>query len=92
MSASSPASYQRIPDIVSADMDGEPVIMSLEANAYFGITGVGAQIWEMLVAPKTLEEIVVHICADYDVTPETCRLDATRLLAQLHEHGLVQTL
>lgn len=92
MPVSTPARYQRVPDIVSADMDGEPVIMSLEANAYFGITGVGAQIWDMLAIPKTLEEIVVHICADYDVTPETCRTDAMQLLAQLQDHGLVQTL
>ena len=92
MSVASDTLYQRAPDVVSADMDGEPVIMSLQENAYFGITGIGGRIWDMLEVPQSLDSIVEHVCAEYDVDPETCRRDVTLLLLDLHARGLVQTL
>ncbi len=83
--------YQRTSEIVSADMDGETVIMSLEANAYFGITGIGGRVWDMLEQPQTIDALVEHICLEFDVSRDICRRDVTLLLLDLEEYGLVQT-
>jgi hypothetical protein len=39
------------PDIVAADMDGETVMMSIEAGEYFGLNDVGTFLWEFMAEP-----------------------------------------
>jgi hypothetical protein len=86
----SETTYHRAPNVVSANMDGEPVIMSLEHNAYFGISGIGAFVWDLLEQAQTLDALATQVCDRYDVDMETCRTDLDRLLQDLHKNGLVQ--
>ena len=39
---------RRNPEIVHSDMDGETVMMSVSEGNYYGLNGVGSQIWELL--------------------------------------------
>lgn len=83
--------YHRVADIVSTDMDGERVMMSLEQGAYFGLGGVGGTIWDFLGEPRSLTEIEAQVMAEYDVDAETCRADVAAFLADLERNGLVRT-
>jgi len=82
-------SFQRAPNVVFADMDGETVIMSIEKNVYFGLSGSGGRIWDMLEAPTRLSAIVETLSREYDVTPETCRADVLAVLDDMQANGLV---
>lgn len=82
--------YLRVAEIVSADMDGERVMMSLEQGAYFGLGGIGGVIWDMLSEPRSVPELEARVMAVYDVDAETCRADVAGFLADLDRNGLVR--
>lgn len=79
----------RNPDLISTDMDGDTVMMSVERGEYFGIGGVGPRVWDLLAKPTTLPAIVQAICAEYEVEPATCATDMEKFLAELLQGGLV---
>ena len=39
---------QRNPEMVSGNMDGEIVMLSLQRGEYFGLDMVGSRIWELI--------------------------------------------
>lgn len=82
--------YHRVADIVSADMDGERVMMSLEQGAYFGLGGIGGTIWDLLSEPRSIADLEAQVMAEYDVDAETCRADVAAFLADLERNGLVR--
>lgn len=79
----------RDPDLVSADMDGDLVMMSVDNGAYYGISGVGPRIWELLEQTTTIKEIVKVITAEFEVDEERAQTDALAFAEQLVEMGLV---
>ena len=80
----------RNPDLVSADMDGETVMMSIANGAYFGIGGIGSRVWDLLETPNDLDTLVAMITAEYDVDDATCRADLVGFLSDLNRAGLIQ--
>jgi Coenzyme PQQ synthesis protein D (PqqD) len=89
MSDIPPSSFVRNPDLVTADMDGDTVMMSVERGEYFGLGGVGARVWDLLAQPTPLSELVRQICAEYAVDASTCEADLKRFLGELMAQGLV---
>lgn len=90
MTSSSPdATYVRRPELNAVEMDGELVMMGQEQGEYYGLRDVAASIWKHLDEPKSLEEIVILVSAEYDVTPETCRDDIVAFLDELTGKKLV---
>lgn len=80
--------FQRNPDLIAADMNGEVVMMNLERGAYFGLDGVGSRIWALIESAVAPDEIVAALTAEYAVDAETCKADVERFLAELIENGL----
>lgn len=83
------ATYTRRPELNAVEMDGELVMMGQEQGEYYGLRDVAASIWKLLDEPKTLEELVLLISAEYAVTPETCRNDIVDFLGDLTARKLV---
>lgn len=81
--------YIRNPDLVSANMDGDIVAMSVERGEYFGIGGVGSRVWALLEQPVFLEDIVRKICAEFEVDEATCRVDLVAFFNDLLAHQLI---
>lgn len=79
----------RSPDLIAADMDGDTVMMSIERGAYFGISGVGPRVWDLLGQPVSVAQLTRTICAEYKVDTETCRADLVQFIDALLERGLV---
>lgn len=79
----------RNPDLISTDMDGDTVMMSIESGEYYGINGVGSRIWELLDKPTTLSEITTIICSEFEVPDLVCQADAKLFIQTLIESGLV---
>ena len=76
---------------VAARMVGdEMMIMSGRDSTLFALNATAAVLWETADGVTPLEDIVErHICAKFDVDPETALHDAEEMLAQLAEHGIV---
>ncbi len=82
--------FVRNPDLVSADMDGDLVMMSIENGEYYGIGGVGSRIWELLEQPVSLGQITETITSEFDVEADRCRADAIDFAKKLIELGLIK--
>jgi hypothetical protein len=75
---------------VSAEVEGEAVILNLADGVYYGLDGVGARVWEMLREPRSLAELRDAITAEYDVDAETAWRDLLELLGDLSARRLVE--
>ncbi|MDO4803610.1 MAG: lasso peptide biosynthesis PqqD family chaperone [Lachnospiraceae bacterium] len=64
--------YKRRPDVISADMDGEVVMMDIMSGKYYNLGTTGGAIWGLLETPKTIDELVDELTSKYDVDRETC--------------------
>jgi hypothetical protein len=77
-------------DQVSADLEGEAVILNLADGVYYGLDGVGARIWALLQEPRSVGELAGAVAAEYDVDPGTALADLLTLLGELAGRGLVE--
>jgi hypothetical protein len=82
--------YVASPDCVACDVDGGTAILDLKSNTYFSLDPVGADVWQALVKPASLDDLTQVIAADYDVAAPQCRQDIAALLEDLSHHGLIQ--
>lgn len=76
-------------DQVSAELDGEAVILSLADGVYYGLDPVGASVWTLLERPRTVAELRDAIVAQYEVDAPTAEADLRALLAHMAQRGLV---
>ena len=77
-------------DQVSAEVEGESVILNLADGVYYGLDGVGARVGELLREPRTLDELCDAVTAEYQVDAETARRDLLELLGELSARRLVE--
>ncbi|GGZ00354.1 MULTISPECIES: lasso peptide biosynthesis PqqD family chaperone [Shewanella] len=80
---------RRKPDQIFTDMDGDTVMMVPETGNYFGISGTGSRIWELLEAPQSITDIVEQICNEYEVTEQQCQQDTLSFCQSLVDNQLV---
>jgi hypothetical protein len=88
---SSNAVYRRNTDILSANVDDDLVMMSIQAGNYYNIGGVGTFIWELLAEPKSMDELVDGVMADYDVERERCAVDVGAFIEELIRLKLIES-
>lgn len=77
------------PELVSTDVDGEKVMMSIENGEYFGLDPVGSRIWELIENPIRVESLVNLLVDEFDVTKEQCEIDTLEFLNELMEKKLL---
>ena len=80
----------RHPDMISAEIGGEAIMMSIEKGAYFGLNPVATRIWDLLEQPKTIAELVQAITDEYDVSVEQAAADVQEFVADMIERGIAQ--
>jgi hypothetical protein len=77
------------PDVLASEVGPEVVMLSLRDGTYYGLDGVGAEIWRMLQTPVTIPRIVTALVEIYDVDADRCRSDVLTVMTTLVERGLV---
>ena len=75
---------------VSCDLADEAAILDLNSGVYFGLNAVGARIWKLVQAPRTVNEVLQALLEEYDVEPERCERDLVALLQELVTYGLIE--
>lgn len=76
-------------DIITADMEGEKAMMSIERGKYYGLNEVGSCIWQLLDQPVTMEELIGKLMKEYQVDEITCERDVAFFLRKMCQEGLV---
>lgn len=80
---------QRNPEMISSNMDGETVMMSIENGEYYGLNSIGTRIWEIIEKKITIESLINQLTTEFDVTKNDCMQDTLIFLNQLIEKKLV---
>jgi len=75
---------------VSCDLCGEAVILDLKSGVYYGLDTVGAQIWNLIQEPQSVNEVLTTLLEEYEVELERCERDLLELLQELAAHDLIE--
>ena len=75
---------------VAAEVDGEVVMLSERAGAYFGLDGIGSEIWRLIEEPRRVSELCGPLAQRYEVDAETLSRDVTAFLDALLARNLVR--
>ncbi len=67
----------------------EVVVLDTKSNQYFGLDSVAGHIWNKLVQPISLGELVDSVVAEYEVEEERCFSDTLSFVQDLQDKGLV---
>jgi hypothetical protein len=76
-------------DIAAKVLDGEAVIIDLARGTYYSMDGVGAVVWELLEAGRTLAELTTAVTRSYGVSAERARQDLRSLVEDLLAEDLI---
>ena len=74
--------------LLTAEVDGELMAMSVERGTCYGLDAIGTRIWSLLAEPRTVDELCAALLAEYDVDPGQCRSDLVSLLDDMRAEGL----
>lgn len=80
----------RHPDMLSAEIGGEAIMMSIEKGAYFGLNPVATRIWDLIEQPKNVAELIQTITDEYEVSAEQAADDVQGFVADMIERGIAQ--
>jgi hypothetical protein len=78
------------PDCLTAEVDGELVLMSVANGRYFGLDGIGTDILGRLSAPIRFADLIADLGLAYDAPATVIETDTRDLLEQLMEQGLIE--
>jgi len=79
----------RDPDIDAADLNGEIVMMNIDKGKYFALNEVGSRIWNMIVKPQKVGNIIDSLLTEYEIDRLTCESEVLEFLGRMYEAGLV---
>ena len=74
---------------LSTTLADEVIILGLDDSMYYGLSGAGTRIWELIQTPRTIAEIVDTIATEFDATRDRVTADLEVLLADLESRGLI---
>ena len=75
---------------LSAEIEGETVVLNFEDGMYYALDSVGAFIWSLVQSPCRVSDIRDRILDEYDVGQDRCEADLIHLLAELQRLSLVE--
>lgn len=74
--------------LLTAEVDGELMAMSVDRGICYGLNAVGTRIWALLAEPRTVDELCAQLLHEYEVEPAQCRQEVVSLLADFRAEGL----
>jgi hypothetical protein len=73
-------------------IEDELVALNLETSAYYGVDGIGTQIWRLLIDENmTLAGATDKLLEEYEVDADTCRREVRAFVEQLLDAKLLET-
>lgn len=79
-----------IPDsVLSTELHDEGVLLNLETGEYFGLDGVGMEMWKVLRANGDVGAARAALLEQYDVAEDVLAKDLDELIAKLAARKLL---
>jgi hypothetical protein len=78
--------------VTTNQIEDELVALNLETSFYYGVDGIGTQIWRLLIDENmTIAEACAKLREEYDVDTETCQREVRAFVEQLINARLLET-
>jgi hypothetical protein len=84
------AIISRSPSVLTGEVDGEIVMMSIEQGHYFGLDHIASDIWRRIEPPCTFAALIDGLAADYEADRATITTDVKTLLDHMVERNIVR--
>ncbi len=75
---------------VSAEIDGETVLMSIQNGKYYGMDDIGTRIWKLLSEPITFMELISILAKEFEGDMGQIRSNTQTFLRALKEERLIR--
>jgi hypothetical protein len=80
-----------LPNVMHEIIDGEAVVANLDTGIYYGIEGIGAEIWELLGGRgRALEALIATIATRHPGAADVIEASVSRFVAELYDEGLIR--
>lgn len=76
--------------VLFRELEGEAVLLDLDAGTYFGLNEVGTRAWALIGEGVALGGVREVLLREYEVAPERLWEDLLALVGELLEHRLVE--
>lgn len=73
-------------------IEGEAILVDVDKGEVIHLNEAGAEIWSSIDEEKSVDEIINHICDQFEVAKETAEKDTLEFLDQMIEKGMVECL
>jgi len=78
-------------EVAAKVIDGEAIILNLSTGLYYSLDGIGAEVWEMLVANRSMGQIVDTLAGAYAESAQRIETDVEQLVSDLERENLIVT-
>jgi hypothetical protein len=82
--------YKRSEKALVADVGDDIVALNIERGFTYGMTGVTAEVWQLLSQPRDLTNLCDELLNRYEVDAKTCREEVSQLLDEMTAEGLLE--
>ena len=83
--------YKAMPNVVDCDIGGERALLNMYDNTYYTTNRTASELWLALADSKTVSDLVSVLTERFDIDPTSCREDVYKLISQMIEAGIVET-
>lgn len=80
----------RSDDYLSNEIDGEVVMMNIETGTYISMNATGKSVWDLIVEPTSLAEILNSLTKEYDIAEEACKADVSPFIQQMIDQKIIR--
>ena len=77
-------------DLLSSELDGETVLMSVTQASYYGLDSTSQRIWNMIDQPRRVIDLCEQLLTEYDVDRTTCEHNVCTFLTEMNKEGLIR--
>jgi len=75
---------------IGTELEGETVILDLDAGVYSGLDAVGTRIWQLLEREQAVADLCAVLLEEYEVDVEQCHQDLLAFLKDLASQNLIE--
>jgi len=79
-------------DFITAELDGELVLMHTNSGEYFGMDKTTTKMWNLLEQPMTIESLVLELTQIFEVEKDRCETDIKPVLSTMMNRGFLNTI
>ena len=76
--------------VVTTEVDGELMMMSVEEGFYYNLDPIASEIWNLLEVDRNAGQICDQMMKRYDVDRNQCLNDITAFLTEMIEEKLIR--